>query len=86
MSRGYTLISKKAILRIARIARATGKHPVLVRGISSELETNEQVIPVQMVCLPHYTKPIWAFIAFRDEPMFDEWSYLFIRQVKAVKL
>ena len=86
MSRGYTMISSKAVKRIARIARATGKHPVLFRGISPVLESSEQVIPVQVVCLPHYKKPIWAFIAFRDEPMFDEWSYLAIRQIKAVKL
>lgn len=86
MSRGYTLVSKKAIRKVARITRATGKYPVLFRGISPTLENSEQVIPVQVVCLPHYKKPIWAFIAFRDEPMFDEWSYLAIRQIKAVKL
>ena len=86
MSRGYTLISKKATRKIARIARATGKHPVLFRGISPVLESSEQVIPVQVVCLPHYTRPVWAYIAFQKEPMFDEWSYLFIRQVKALKL
>lgn len=86
MSRGYTLVSKKAIRNVARIMRATKKHPVLIQGTPPVLKSSEQVIPVRMVCLPHYKKPVWAFIAFRDEPMFDEWSYLFIRQVKAVKL
>lgn len=92
MPQSLTLVSKKALRRVARIAKATGTSPIMLSTFSwsnpenkspaqRAIEAGEQVVAVRVVCLPHYTKPTWGFVAFRQaEP---DWAYALTAQLGA---
>ena len=92
MPQSLTLVSQKALRRVARIAQATGLTPVMLStfaGFDPEnkssaqraIEAGEKVVAVRVVCLPHYTKPTWGFVAFREAG--PDWAYALTDQLGA---
>lgn len=90
MPQSLTLVSQKALRRVARIAKATGTSPIMLSTFSGfdperkspaqrAIEAGEKVVAVRVHCLPHYPKPTWGVVAFRKaEP---DWAYALTAQL-----
>lgn len=90
MPQNLTIASSKALRRVKRIAQATGLTPVMLSTFSGfdperkspaqrAIEAGEKVVAVRVVCLPHYPKPTWGFVAFRRAQ--PDWAYALTDQL-----